>query len=137
MQKIAWDKELQLGIGLIDDHHKELVGLANELIQAANMVGKPRTLTHYLTRLREHAASHLRTEESIMATRRYRRRSEHTLQNERFRATMKQLHNHLKVAEDLTDHDMAMLRDSLVHHIKDSNRAIARSIDLDQDAPTN
>lgn len=128
MQPITWNDELSLGIGLIDDCHKALIDIANDLIKAANMGRKPRTLTHHITKLREQAVAHIETEESIMASRRYEHRSRHSLENERFKVAMKQLHHRLKTAENVTSRDVESLTSSLVHHIKDSNQAITGSM---------
>jgi len=130
MEKISWNNDLRLGIEFIDDHHKKMIRIANEFINAANQGSKPRTLTHLMTQLREYTVSHFRTEEAIMTSVRYGNRSVHVLGNERLKVAMKGFHRRLNHAEKVTARDIRFLKKSLLNHIKDSNRAMDKSMAL-------
>lgn len=130
MKKIPWNHDLHMGITFIDDHHKKLIHIANEFIDAAHRGHRPRTLTHLMTQLREHTVSHLETEETIMTSVRYDKRSIHALKNERLKVVMKGFHKRLCKAEEVTVKDIQLLKKSLLHHIKDSNHAMSKSMEL-------
>ena len=126
MQRITWNDELRLGIGFIDDHHKKMINIANEFINATNQGSKPKVLSQLLVKLREHAVSHLKDEERIMASVRYRNRSIHSLENERLKVAMKGFHRHLRTTEKITVRDIQFLKQSLISHITNSNEVVTR-----------
>lgn len=128
MQRIIWNDELRLGIKFIDDHHKRMISIANEFINAANQGSRPRALTDILTKLREHSVAHLKSEERIMTSVRYQNRSVHLLENERLKIAMKGFHKRLRNTERVTVKDVQFLKNSLLSHIRNSNDALTRTM---------
>lgn len=128
MQGITWNDDLKLGIKSIDSHHRTMINIANEFINAANQRSKTKTLTNLLIKFREHVVSHLKTEERIMASVRYRNRALYSLESERFKVTMKRFQRHLNIAGDATIKDVQFFKKTLLDHIRTSNHAITRSM---------
>lgn len=125
MQRIHWNDDLKLNIDFIDEHHRRLINLANGFINAASRKSSPLVLSQYLNRLREHAISHFRTEEQIMTSARYEKRSAHVLQNERLKHILKHFQRRLNNLGDVTPNDIKNFKATLVSHIRTSNKAIS------------
>ena len=67
MPLIAWDQGFSVGVGSIDEQHKKLIGLLNDLHDAMRF-GKGRdVLGKVLAELIDYTAYHFRTEEGLFA----------------------------------------------------------------------
>lgn len=128
MQTISWTNDLKLGIKAIDDHHRRMIGIANEFINAANQRSKGVALVNILIRLREQAVSHLSAEEKLMASVRYQGRTIRSLENERFKVALKRFQHHLRSTGEVTVKEVQFFRKSLIRHLKGSKNAIVQSM---------
>ncbi len=130
MQRIEWNDDLKLGISFIDEHHKQLILQANKLIDAVNSGREPGLFLTLLTQLREQAVSHFRTEEEILSSTRYERRSIHAMQNERLKVVMRRFQQQIKRTSSVTAKEVRILKKSLLNHIHHSNQAIDNTMTL-------
>ena len=79
-----WDPKLSVGVGVIDEQHKELFRRADALVRAmakANAQDEVNQLTTYLA---SYVVEHFSTEERLMASRGYPQAAAHLLQHRRF-----------------------------------------------------
>lgn len=128
MQTISWNNDLKLGIKPIDDHHRRMISLANEFINAANQRSKATALTGILTELREQAVTNLTAEEKLMASVRYPNRTVRSLENERFKIRMKRFQQRLRHTGEASVKDVQLFKESLVKHIKGAKNVIIKSM---------
>jgi len=79
---IEWTEELSVGIQEIDEQHKVLVGLVNEMHQAIHEHRGTETARQILDRLGDYARIHFAVEESLMRIFDYPGYEEHKKQHE-------------------------------------------------------
>lgn len=68
MEAIEWDPALETGDELVDEQHRAIHALFNELAVASD---SPRQIMHTLDRLMDHVALHFGTEEELMRREEY------------------------------------------------------------------
>ena len=127
MPLMTWNKELDLGIPSIDDQHKKLVKLLNELFDGMQ-AGKGRdVLGHVLQGLAAYTASHFRYEEDIFSKTGYPERLGHKHEHEKLIKSVEELQaKHVAVgAGALTIETMHFLKHWLTGHIQGSDRRYA------------
>jgi hemerythrin len=85
-ESIAWSSKLKCGIKLIDDQHKELVDLINEIYD--HVTGNNVQKHHYLNKVIKEAVknlkSHFATEEKIMLAAKFAGYAEHKKEHDKF-----------------------------------------------------
>jgi hemerythrin-like metal-binding protein len=115
---ITWDDDYSVGIAEIDEQHKRLVGLVNDLHDAMS-VGKGRTvLSTVLTELVEYTAYHFQTEERLFEQFDYPDRAEHKRLHDELTAKAVQLKkSHDEGNQMITIEVMVFLSDWLKVHI--------------------
>ena len=63
---IKWDDKYSVGISMIDEEHKKLIGILNKAIFAKEHNGNPEELWEVLSEMTNYALTHFRTEETYM-----------------------------------------------------------------------
>lgn len=63
MESIAWDPSLETGDALVDEQHREMHDLLNELVSSGD---SPSRIMSVLERLMDHALLHFADEEDLM-----------------------------------------------------------------------
>ncbi len=126
MPLLLWGPMLEVGVKDIDNQHRKLVDLANELADALKSGHGKEVLGKILTELVRYTQTHFTTEERLMDQHKYPAAADH-----------KQLHKELvKTVTDfkgkfdrgdasLTDDLMNFLRDWLTKHIMNIDKALA------------
>jgi hemerythrin-like metal-binding protein len=66
MNKIVWTEEFSLGVEKLDQQHRELFSIVNELIENQDATATSELLEDVLFRVCGYAAYHFRTEERVM-----------------------------------------------------------------------
>lgn len=118
-QWITWDASLVIGIQVIDEHHRYLFDLVNDLITVvANKLGA-REVGRVLKSLEQYARIHFRAEERMMEHYGYngleRQQQQHTVFCERLREFAGELNSNPLVAQFEI---ITYLREWLVAHIR-------------------
>lgn len=123
---VEWSDELSVGIQEIDEQHKVLVGLLNEMHQAILEHHGSQTAREVLDRLGDYTRIHFAVEESLMRIFEYPGYTEHKKQHEEL---IRQLESYrAKVASGATAISFQLLhflRMWLTQHIIDSDKDYA------------
>lgn len=127
MSKIQWNDELSVGVKLIDDQHKELIRIANGLINAVSKGADKRVLSNVIKRLREYTVFHFHSEEKLMMDARYPGRGEHEAEHNKLKLDVKRFQRDLyekkKVSPDVV---LGFIKTWLLKHILSADRDFAR-----------
>jgi len=61
----------KLGIELVDKHHKNLIGIVNDLFDALTRGAKTEVIENFISRLKVYSLAHFKSEEEFMLKHRY------------------------------------------------------------------
>ena len=119
---VAWDASLSVGIDVIDEHHRYLFDLTNDLINVLANKRGVKELMRVVNALSEYAQVHFQAEERMMEHYGYgeidRQRGQHRQFNDKLKAFSAELHDNLLIARI----EMAIyLRGWLVVHIRNED----------------
>jgi len=129
MSKIQWNSELSVGVKQIDDQHKELIRIANGLINAISLKREERILGNVTRKLREYTVFHFASEEQLMDDIRYPKRGEHANEHIRLKKNVKDYQRIIYKHEDLTPETvLQFLKEWLLGHILTHDRELAQFI---------
>ncbi|TXT40318.1 MAG: hemerythrin [Comamonadaceae bacterium] len=125
MAYFEWGNDLVIDQGPIDEDHKYLVALVNELHTATSQGLGSQVVGEILKRLVSHTREHIQREEHIMALAKFPQLSGHQVGHIDFMNQLTQLQQkyqegNLTVASQLS----ALLRDWLSIHIRRSDREL-------------
>ena len=123
MALIEWEAGLSTGIDRMDDQHKQLIAMINEL-HAAMSTGKGKeAMGKILNGLVDYTITHFSDEETLMTRAAYPQLAAHKIEHKAFTAKAVELKNKYATGElVLTMEVMAFLRDWLVNHIKGTDQ---------------
>jgi hemerythrin len=117
---VEWDDKYSVGITLIDEQHKELIRLTNELYQGC-LAGTDEARAFFLKTVRgtlDYTNFHFSAEEKLMETVGYPHYAEHKKQHENF---VMQMVNDVKSFQDgkkfVPNNFVRYLRDWILSHI--------------------
>ncbi len=65
-QMIEWEDKFSVGISIIDEEHKKLIGILNKAIFAKEHNNNPKEIEEVLNELVNYASTHFATEEAYM-----------------------------------------------------------------------
>jgi len=129
MAKIEWSDKLSVGVEQIDNQHKELLRIANVLINAVSLGREVRVLENVLKRLREYTVFHFNSEEELMGDIRYPGRGDQAVEHARLKKEVKDYQRQIYKKEGLTpDEVLEFIKDWLLKHILTYDRELARFI---------
>ena len=119
---VTWDSSLNIGIAVIDEHHRYLFDLTNDLFDVVKAKRGMREVARILKALGQYAKVHFRAEERMMEHHGFGALDRQLHQHEKFEDRLKgfcdELHrNPLTTPLDV----LTYLRDWLVHHIRDED----------------
>ena len=119
---VAWDASFSVGIDAIDEHHRHLFDIANELHEVVSKRRGGREVARLLKALDLYAQVHFRAEEMMMDHYSYpgalRQKHQHRVFHDRLREFHQELHvNPLTAQHDVLD----FVRNWLVAHIRDED----------------
>ena len=77
MLLVEWNEILSTGVSIIDDEHKQIVGMLNELYDALQTKRSEEALGKVLDRLLAYTASHFEHEEALLTETGYPAAAEH------------------------------------------------------------
>ncbi|QJB56679.1 bacteriohemerythrin [Pseudodesulfovibrio sp. zrk46] len=129
MPKIQWNKELSVGVNEIDDQHKELIKIANLLLETVEGPPDRNMVDSAIKQLREYTVFHFNSEEALMTEVRYPERGEHHAQHRKLKNDVKQFQRDMyeqQIPEPAVV--LAFLRSWLLNHILTFDRKLAQFI---------
>lgn len=121
---IHWQPEFNTGLEIIDQQHRLLVDIINEIYQA-HMTGKDRQkLSKLLNKLTMYAATHFAREEDYFDRFNYPDTEDHLKEHDYFEDTLYQFEEQFNQGkQDLSEGVLSFLSDWLISHINGSDRA--------------
>lgn len=126
MPKIQWSEQLSLGVEQIDSQHKELIAIANELIEAVLQGQSKDSVDDVVKRLREYTVFHFKSEEELMEEIRYPRRGEQMQEHKRLKREVKEYQRQIYRREEVTPEAiLEFIKDWLLKHILAYDRDLA------------
>ena len=127
MPLLIWNEELETGIDVIDQQHKRIVELINQL----NLVSKGKAdgnVGDVLAELVDYTLSHFVFEEELMEEAGYPFSKAHKRVHDIFTARVNEYKMRFDAGEDVTDALRDMLSRWLFNHIKGDDKAYARVV---------
>jgi hemerythrin-like metal-binding protein len=116
---IEWDKSIEVGISVIDTHHRYLVDLTNDLYLAVNERQGSREIGRVLKALERYAAVHFHEEEKMMRHYGYEEADKHAVMHYFFSNKIKEFWRELHSSPLTMGFEMVyFLRNWLINHIK-------------------
>lgn len=82
---IVWDDTYDLEVGVIDDQHKKMIGIINELYHAIRNSTERENLPDIITELTEYADYHFITEEKFFVEFNYKDKEAHMASHQAYR----------------------------------------------------
>lgn len=125
MPRINWSSMLSVGVPEIDRQHQILIGLINQLSDAADDSGVRVDIPAILDELVRYTEYHFSFEEKLMQDTNYRDYAEHQREHHTFINKMKELVGRLEHGEPVPGPELLrFLRDWLVSHILHVDRKL-------------
>ncbi len=124
MALVEWNDSLSVGIHVIDEEHKKLVSMLNELYDGMRAGKGKETLGGILDRLVAYTAAHFKHEEAFFEQTNYPEGETHKKQHEDLTAQVLDIQKRFKTgaAGVLSLEVMNFLRKWLVEHIQGSDQ---------------
>ena len=115
---LSWNDSLSVGIDVIDEHHRYLIDLTNELHAAVTGGHGSKAVGRTLRALERYTHVHFREEERLMRQYGFPRLAEHRSQHELFCIKIAGFWEEIKVSPLTLGHETALfLKQWLVHHV--------------------
>lgn len=121
---LRWDPELEVGVEVIDNQHKILFDLGNDLINAVNTGANMRIIDILFSVITSYAYRHFETEEELLVQLGDKNVGEHCQQHYKL---LKQLHDYKIEYNNGREGDVdlaSFLKSWLTNHIKTSDREV-------------
>lgn len=130
MKKIEWDASLNLGVKQIDDQHKRLIQLANNIIAAVHSGEAQDVMDSFFNELREYTVFHFRDEERFMEEVGYPERGRHHAMHNALKQRVKHFQRDLYEQKNISCEDvLQFMKGWLVDHILGQDMKIAKHIE--------
>ena len=118
MDKIEWSDEYSVGVGMLDEQHRELVEILNKLIGSTNISVNSETLHDALYELIKYAEKHFKCEESLLQDYDYPELEAHSKGHSEFIETVANLAlSATQNDKSVPEHLLLFLSDWLNRHI--------------------
>jgi hemerythrin len=124
MTFMTWTKEMSVGVASLDDDHKKLIGIINELHDGIVAGHKKEILAAVLDQLVDYTKFHFTKEEELFLKTKYLGASTHMMEHASFVSRITNLQERLKSAPvAMLDLElMSYLRNWLLTHIQGSDK---------------
>lgn len=124
MEKIIWNENFSVGVREMDEQHKRLIGIINELIEADNTTVDSETIFDILTKMTNYALSHFEKEEQYMIKYNYPDYSIHKDQHSEFKDQLITFCKDTKAhKESIPTEIFSYLKTWLTNHILETDMA--------------
>lgn len=129
MTTVEWTEDLSLGVKEIDDQHKKLFGIMNEVMAAIESSSGELEISQVLERLVDYCNYHFAAEEELMRSIEYPGYDEHVLTHNSLRDTITGFaKKHEQDTSVSLDELGTVLSFWFVSHIMEGDKAIATHI---------
>jgi hemerythrin-like metal-binding protein len=116
---VKWDENLSVGIDTIDEHHRYLLDLINDLYEVVSNKRGAREVARLVKATDAYAKVHFRSEEKMMQHYGYEGIQRQEQQHHEFEAKIREFYEELHDNPLVAQFDvLAYLRDWLIHHIR-------------------
>ncbi len=124
MSLMTWNPQMSVGIRALDEDHKKLIAMINEL-HAAMLAGHSNDVVGgVLRRLANYTVEHFQREEKLFAETNYPGAAGHRREHEKLKAEVTaEIQKFQAGSKSLGMETLAFLRDWLKHHIQESDKA--------------
>ena len=127
MALLQWQDTLDTGIEVIDDQHRRIVGMINQLHQAQTG-GSQLLVGDVIDELVDYTLSHFAFEEELMEEAGYPFCAAHKRVHEVFTRRVSEYRLRFQAGEDVVDELKSMLARWLFNHIRNDDKAYADSV---------
>lgn len=119
MAYIQWDNSLSVGVKIIDDQHRKLIDMINDLDASVNQAWEEEAINETLTGLFEYVQEHFKTEEDLFDEHGYAGGEAHKKEHKAFVGKLLDFHRRIEdrgkeIAPELID----FLQEWLLNHIR-------------------
>jgi hemerythrin len=123
MAFMDWSESLDVGIGSINEQHKKLVGLVNDLHDAIGKGEGKDALGKTLDGLIDYTKTHFAYEEQLFSKTGYSDAASHKQEHDKLCATVVDVQEKFKAGGgDLSGEVMTFLKDWLLNHIQGTDK---------------
>jgi hemerythrin-like metal-binding protein len=123
MPLVSWSDEYSVCIREIDDQHKKLFDLINELHEAMKAAKGKAVLGKVIKELVSYTEFHFSSEEILLKNCNYPNLHQHKLQHDEFTKKVKEFEQkHLNGTVLLSQEIVSFLKDWLINHIKETDK---------------
>jgi hemerythrin len=124
MSLMTWNESMSVGVKVLDDDHKKLVGMVNELHDGILSGQRQVALGHVLDQLVSYTKIHFHREEGLFEKTGYALAAEHKKEHDELVKTAVDLQKRYKggATSMLSLETMTFLKNWLGHHIQDVDK---------------
>lgn len=123
MAMFAWDEKFSVNVKELNDHHKKLIDLVNELHEGMKVGKSKQIMSSILKKLIEYTQFHFSTEEKYFTKYTYPEQKAHKSEHDKFVSKVLQFQQDFEKGNILASMDvMSFLKDWLVNHIQVSDK---------------
>jgi hemerythrin len=131
MAKVTWTDDLEMGVPVLDEQHKELIALVLQIIELINSQGSRRRILDLLRKFKNDAIKHFSTEEKLMDASYYTDKKGHKKLHVHFMKELQETINKIErgiggaeCAEELKEN----VAEWFIHHIRKNDVTLASYI---------
>ena len=129
MVDILWQKQYSVGVIEIDDQHKKLFEMLQELQSSLNNEHTNIVVNKILKELVKYTQIHFRDEERLMLQIKYNDYVNHSKKHVEFVDTIKRILMCISKGEDFTAHDlMDILKHWLIDHVMNEDMKVGKAL---------
>lgn len=122
MSIIKWSEELCIGIESIDEQHRQLINIINELHLAVEYPGPDTPIYPLIHKLHEYARTHFDQEEQLLERHDFPGRADHASEHEAFIGRLDELMlRYRSNSGELTVHVRDFLLTWFLNHVKNND----------------
>jgi hemerythrin-like metal-binding protein len=124
MDKIFWTDKLSVGVAMLDEQHKRLIEMTNQLIEAPKITTKSETISKILGDMLNYAQVHFKSEENLFRRYGYPKLDQHITEHQAFKKQTMRFFQEITVdVSTVPDTMLKYLCEWIVEHILTSDMA--------------
>lgn len=128
MAHLVWQDDLNTGIPVIDEQHRRIVDMINQLHRAQERGGGRSEVGQVLGELVDYTLSHFAFEEALLEQAGYEFTRPHKRVHEIFTARVSDYGLRFKAGEDITEELIGMLSRWLFNHIRSDDAGYVQAV---------